>query len=68
MESRRYWQRYGELKKWPFDRQAAGRSSVAGQADQGTAREIFVHGGRSMSFEVYLAVPTFIRRGLSIAV
>jgi hypothetical protein len=68
MESRRYWQCYGELEKWSFDRQATGRSFVAGPADQGTTREIFVHGGRSMSLEVYLAVPTFIRRGLQIAV
>jgi hypothetical protein len=67
MESRRYWQSYGELKKWPFDRQVAGRNSVAGQAVQGTGRDIFVHGGRAMSFEVYLTVPTFIRRGLQIA-
>ena len=68
MESRRYWQHYGELKRWPFERQATGRSSAAGKAGKKNDREIFVHGGRSMSFEVYLAVPTFIRRGLSIAV
>ena len=68
MESRRYWQCYGKLRKWPFYRSAAGESYVVWQANQGTAREIFVHGGRSMSFEVYLTVPTFIRRGLSIAV
>jgi len=35
-------------------------------ANKETDREIFVHGGRCMSLEVYLAVPTFIRRGLRI--
>ncbi len=62
MESRSYWQHYGELKKWPFERQAAGKTG------EKIAWEIFMHGGRSMSLEVYLAVPTFIRRGLRIAV
>lgn len=67
MESRGYWQGYGELEKWSSDHQAAGRSFPTGKADIGTDRDIFVYGGRCMSLEVYLTVPTFIRRGLCLA-
>ena len=66
MESSHYWQSYGELKKRPFVWQMVARSFITGKAGGEVDRDIFVHGDRAMSLEVYLAVPTFIRRGLSI--
>ena len=65
MESRRYWHCYGEMKKRSPGRPLSG-GLCPGDREGEIGRNIFIHGGRPMSLEVYLAVPTFIRRGLAI--
>ena len=66
MESSRYWQSYGELKKRSFNRRVVVIGVIAGKAGEEIDRDIFIYGDRPMSLEVYLTVPTFICRGLSI--
>ena len=67
MESSRYWQGYRELDKRSSGLQSAEDFFHSPQEEDRTEQDIFVHGGRCMSLEVYLTVPTFIRRGLRIA-
>ncbi|MEN8136418.1 MAG: hypothetical protein ABFS18_12925 [Thermodesulfobacteriota bacterium] len=69
MESSRYWQDFGELEE---------RMSVGGLTRKGLALVhrsekkqgcgAIIYRGRLMSMDVYLAVPTFMRRGITIAV
>lgn len=68
MESSRYWQNYCEMVERKFmNGQGRRVASLAGKSeDQGGG--VIVYGGREMSREVYLAVPTFIRRGITLGV
>jgi hypothetical protein len=66
MESSRYWQEYGEREKHLSDRRLSVSCFRFGKRGEEIDRDIFVYGNRAMSLEVYLTVPTFIRRGLSI--
>ncbi len=68
MESNRYWQEFGKVMD---------RTLMNGEERRGLSSERLVekkdgggmiaYGGRLMSMDVYLAVPTFIRRGITIA-
>ena len=67
MESSRYWQNFGEV---------TGRTFINGQERRGLSPEhqterrdgsgMIVYDGRRMSVDVYLTVPTYIRRGITI--
>lgn len=66
MESIRYWRDFGVvMARMAVNEQ--GRSGAAPAHDSAGQRagEV-VHGRRAISLDVYLAVPTFIRRGITI--
>ena len=61
MELSGYWQAMAEVKgKSTMNRLERGRGPAAGSSDWKSFE------GRVMSIDVYLAVPTFIRRGIII--
>lgn len=69
MESSRYWQDFGVVMDKTFmDGQERRGSSLARLTEQKGGSGKIVYGGRLISVDVYLAVPTFIRRGITIAV
>jgi hypothetical protein len=68
MESSRYWQNFGEGKKMTtMNRQDSRRSVLQCRVEEKDGGEMIVYGGRLISLDVYLRVPTFIRRGIRIA-
>lgn len=69
MESNRYWQDFGEARNRTLMKKQGRRGPslerrTEGKGDGGK----IIYGGRLMSVDVYLALPTFIRRGITIAV
>ncbi len=67
MESSRYWQDFGEAMDRMFVDGEAGRGCVLScQIEKKQACREIMYGGRMMSLDVYLAVPTFMRRGITI--
>lgn len=67
MESRRYWQESGKMiDKAVMSRQEGGSQESCNDVD--SSRRKIVYGGQLISVDVYLTVPTFIRRGITIAV
>jgi hypothetical protein len=69
MESSRYWQNFGEVMERMFVDGAAGRgSALARRVERKQGCGAIIYGGRLMSVDVYLTVPTFVRRGIAIAV
>ena len=69
MESSRYWQDFGEVLERMFVDGAARRGhALARQTEKKQGCKAIIYGGRLMSMDVYLALPTFMRRGIKIAV
>jgi hypothetical protein len=69
MESSRYWQDFAEVVDRTFINGLARRGpSPASQTEEKNGYGMIVYGGQLMSVDVYLAVPTYIRRGITIAV
>jgi hypothetical protein len=68
MESVRYWQDFGAVLAQVRRNERNGRGAAPGQDPAGRKGGEVVYGGRHMSLDVYLAVPTFIRRGITIVV
>ncbi len=69
MESSRYWQDFGEVMDRMFvDGSARRGSTLAGQIEKKQGCGKINYNGRLMSVDVYLALPTFVRRGITIAV
>ena len=69
MESSRYWQDFEEEMDRMFVDGSAGRGfTLAGQIEKKQGCKAIIYGGRLMSMDVYLALPTFMRRGIKIAV
>lgn len=68
MELSRYWQNFGEMRNWMFA-DGVERLADASMCRVGGKRGgAIMYGGRLMSREVYLAVPTFRRRGIMLGV
>ena len=69
MESSRYWRNFGEVMERMFVDGSAGRgSALTRRVEKKRGYEAIIYGGRLMSVDVYLTVPTFMRRGITIAV
>ena len=67
MESVRYWQDFGEVMDRMFVDGTAIRGSVLPRhIEKKQACEVIMYRGRVMTMDVYLAVPTFMRRGITI--
>lgn len=67
MESSRYWQNFGEAMERGGGDEVAGRGSARNrQLEKKKGCRAIMYGGRVMSMDVYLAVPTFMRRGITI--
>ena len=69
MESRSYWRSFGDrFAAWEDKRLADGKWISSGQAYSGAGMGRASDGGKLISLEVYLSVPTFLRRGIRIVV
>ncbi|MCK4838904.1 MAG: hypothetical protein KAS94_08865 [Desulfobulbaceae bacterium] len=68
MESVRYWQDFGEAMDRMFVDGASERCSALPprHIEKKQACEAIMYRGRVMTMDVYLAVPTFMRRGITI--
>ncbi len=68
MESRRYWRSFVErFESWEDKRLADRKWIMSGPACSGAGSGRVANSGKLISLEVYLSVPTFLRRGIRLA-
>ena len=67
MESQKYWRCFGDrFEVWEEKRLLDRKWVVLGPADAGTRLGKDTESGKKISLEVYLSVPTFLRRGIKL--
>ena len=67
MESVRYWQDFGEAMDRKFESGSAERyPALPRHIERKQGCKAIIYRGRVMTMDVYLAVPTFMRRGITI--
>lgn len=69
MEARIYWQkRDEEEKRRKFQSRGGGLSHNVARVDSDPSEDIFLHDGKMLSFDNYLTVPTYLRKGIELGV